>query len=146
VQKGSFVFVYGTLRRGQPMDIQKNILSQHSVKFISEDYINGKMYHIGAYPGVKATPQPTFNESLPWITGEVFLIRDNQLSAILDAYEGYQSDNPSLGLYDRIETATASGKTVWLYTFNPMVTSDQLIESGDWCKNPSIEIQRRHFG
>jgi gamma-glutamylcyclotransferase (GGCT)/AIG2-like uncharacterized protein YtfP len=150
VKKGDFIFVYGTLRRGERADLSKQS-HNFGVKFCSIDRINGRMYHLGAYPGVKPLTPPEiaqtsggeFHDKLPTISGEVFLVLNASVVAIMDAYEGYDSDEPARGLYDRHEVEAESGKTVWVYTYNPMVTADQLIESGDWCKNPDMPIRTK---
>lgn len=45
-----FVFVYGTLRRGEQRDIN---LLQPTPLFIGYGQIHGVLYHLGAYPGVR---------------------------------------------------------------------------------------------
>jgi gamma-glutamylcyclotransferase (GGCT)/AIG2-like uncharacterized protein YtfP len=135
--KGELLLVYGTLRSGERMDLQKQS-HNFDVSFVSKDRINGKMYSLGGFPGVKdvrigrALP---FDPKLPTVTGEVFKIRGQSIVAILDAYEGYNADNPEFGHYNRHQVMTERGRYVWVYTFNPAVFPEQLIESGDWCKN-----------
>lgn len=129
MKKGDLIFVYGTLRKGERADLNKQA-SQFGVTYIGEDCINGKLYHLGAYPGVK-TEAGVFCPDKPLVYGEVFRARDTSITAMLDAYEGYPY------LYDRLQTETDKGRTVWVYVYNHPVTSDQQIESGDWVRNPS---------
>lgn len=142
MQKGDFIFVYGTLRRGQYADLTK---SAHSfgASFRGEDDINGMMYHLGAYPGVKLLNGSGFDGDKPTVHGEVFLIREQALVAILDCYECYEPDNPTLGLYNRVKVETKRGREVWVYTYNGRLTPDQRIESGDWCKNPDMPVRHK---
>jgi gamma-glutamylcyclotransferase (GGCT)/AIG2-like uncharacterized protein YtfP len=144
VKKGDFIFVYGTLRRGQRADLQKQ---QHNfgVTFCGEDRINGLMYHLGAYPGLKLLSERVFTPEFPVICGELFRIRETAMVAIMDAYEGYDADNPSQGLYNRHQVVTEGGRTAWVYCYNFPVTSDQLIESGDWVKNPDPIVRERRL-
>lgn len=139
MKRGDFIFVYGTLMRGERADMTHNVLVSNHVTFIGGDFINGKLFHIGAFPGVK-TIAGQYNDRLPKVAGEVFLIRDPSVVAILDAYEGYYPDNVSEGLYDRIQTESFRGKYVWVYIYNPPVRDEQLIETGDW-RNPRMPHQ-----
>jgi gamma-glutamylcyclotransferase (GGCT)/AIG2-like uncharacterized protein YtfP len=145
VQKGDYIFVYGTLRRGERADLQKQA-HNFGVKFCGTDAINGKMYHLGAYPGVKVCGEPhIWDELLPVVIGEVFLIKNPSIVALMDAYEGYNADEPERGLYNRVQVETRGGDTVWVYTYNPPVTPDQQIESGDWCKAPNTIVRSRQL-
>lgn len=143
MKAGDLVFVYGTLRRGERADLSK--MSGRSVDYLDMDFINGKLYHLGAFPGLKllkATPVDFFDPEKPTVAGEVFLIHDSSVGAILDAYEGYRPDDPSHGHYDRAEVVTKRGRFVWVYVYNPLVTEDQWIETGDW-KQPRLAATHR---
>lgn len=138
MEKHDFLFVYGTLRKDERADLTKH----HGLFCVSPlglDAVNGKLYHIGAFPGFKplSSSNEDFNPKLPFVVGEVFLVLDVSIGAILDAYEGYNADNPSKGHYDRQQFLTREGRLVWVYVYNPMVSDDQLIETGDW-KNPRL--------
>lgn len=144
MQKGDCIFVYGTLRRGERADLQKQA-HRFDVTFCGNDAINGLMYHLGAYPGIKLLTQ-NFNSELPLVYGEVFRIHDIAMVAIMDAYEGYDADHPERGLYNRSQVLSQTDRPVWVYEYNPPVTADQMIESGDWCKNPDMPVRRRMLG
>lgn len=137
MKKGDEVFVYGTLRKGERADLSKNG-SNFSVEYLGMDAINGKLYHLGAYPGVKLLQSleiGDFDQAQPLVTGEVFYIKDSSVGALLDAYEGYPH------LYGREQVLSQDGRIVWVYVYNPMVIEDQLIETGDW-KNPRLASTR----
>jgi len=139
VKKGDELFVYGTLRQGERADLSRSA-SKFSVEFLGKDAINGKLYHLGAYPGLKlisGLDPLDFDTSKPLVVGEVFYVKDESVCSLLDAYEGYNSENPSQGLYNRAQVASRNGRILWAYTYNPRVTDDQLIETGDW-HNPRI--------
>jgi gamma-glutamylcyclotransferase (GGCT)/AIG2-like uncharacterized protein YtfP len=121
VEENDFLFVYGTLRCGEGADLSKNL----NVKYVGTDYINGLMYRLGWYPGLKA-PKKTFNANMPIVLGDVFLLRTPSITTILDRYEGYPT------LYGREQVETALGRTAWVYTYNGEVDSETLIENGDW--------------
>jgi gamma-glutamylcyclotransferase (GGCT)/AIG2-like uncharacterized protein YtfP len=141
MKKGDLVFVYGTLRRGERASLTKEFY-QYGVTFVGEDIINGKMYHLGGFPGIKVT-NIQFNDSDPRIHGEVFLIRDQSIIAVLDAYENYDEESPLNGMYDRVEVETFKGRPVWVYVYNGPVLEAQRIQSGDWCKNRELMVERR---
>jgi gamma-glutamylcyclotransferase (GGCT)/AIG2-like uncharacterized protein YtfP len=124
MKKGDLLFVYGTLRKGERADLSR---SSHSmcVDFVGEDSINGEIYNLGWYPGLKYTTDD-FNTEFPTVEGDVFRIRSSSVVPFLDAYEGYPN------LYNRIETRTASGKVVWVYTYNHAVSEGQLVRAGNW--------------
>jgi gamma-glutamylcyclotransferase (GGCT)/AIG2-like uncharacterized protein YtfP len=89
--------------------------------------------------------QPEFIPGAPTIIGEVFRIRHNAISAILDAYEGYDAGEPERGLFNRCIVPSQSGKDVWIYTYNAQVRAEQAIPGGDWCK-ASIIMPKMSFG
>jgi len=141
MKKGELLFVYGTLLRGERADITKNILI-HSTSLVRADEINGKLYHLGGFPGVKlvSAPESDFNANLPIVKGEVYYIGDQSMVSILDHYEGYSENHD--GLYDRCQVLTKGGKLVWVYTYNGPVIDDQLIETGSW-KQPRLKSTHR---
>lgn len=142
IKKGDLIFVYGTLRKGQRADLSKQ-QGNFGASFVCEDDINGRMYHLGTYPGVKADSQDAFDKHLTSVHGEIFRIMHESIIALMDAYEGYNPDNPTTGLYNRIKTTTKRGRTVWVYTYNFPVRDEQFIENGDWCKADIPIPQRR---
>lgn len=136
MQKNSLLFVYGTLRLGASSDLSRN----HLVEHVGEDFINGRLYNLGRFPGVKDVPESGapqvvsgskadpghFDIGAPFIRGDVFKILDDTVVVHLDRYEGYPD------LYNRHETESAEGRHVWVYTYNHAVQDSQEISSGDW--------------
>lgn len=143
MKKGDFLFVYGTLRKGERADLDKSA-SQFSVSFIGKTFVNGLLYHLGGFPGLKLFPelQGAFNGDMPKVAGESYFVKDASIGALLDAYEGYRSADPKGGLYDREQVEDAFGRTLWVYTYNHPVRDDQLIETGDW-QNPRLAVSRQ---
>lgn len=145
MKKDDYIFVYGTLRQGERADLRKQS-HNFDVVFVGNAAINGKLYHLGAFPGLKPlSPMLTangFKDNFPAVVGEVFRIRDVAIVSILDAYEGYDADHPSQGLYDRSQFEANDGRLVWAYTYNGPVINDQLISSGDWCKNKDVPLRQ----
>lgn len=144
MKKGDCLFVYGTLRHGERADLSKQA-HNFGVDFVGLDRINGRLYHLGSFPGVKLDPTSEWDPNSPVVVGEVFRVRDTSIIALMDAYEGYRPDDPTGGLYDRCKVGTNKGRTVWVYTYNHPVIEDQRIESGDWCKSKSLPVTNRRL-
>lgn len=121
MKQGDFLFVYGTLRRGERMSLEENRM----VLFRNETRINGLMYHLGGFPGVTFDPAP-FDPGLPTVDGDLFFIRDTSITPILDAYEGYPT------LYGRTCTITECNRKAWVYFYKGDVSMREPLKSGDW--------------
>lgn len=137
INRGDSLFVYGTLRKGQRADLNANA-NKFSVQFLGEDSINGHIFHLGGYPGLKLIgPDPLiFDVALPIVKGEAFYIQNASAGALLDAYECYPY------LYNRTIVQSQKGRILWVYTYNGLMSSDQLIETGDWT-NPRLACSQR---
>jgi gamma-glutamylcyclotransferase (GGCT)/AIG2-like uncharacterized protein YtfP len=123
VNKGELLFVYGSLRRGERADLSNNMRAS----FICPDRINGLLYSVSWFPGLKEVPDiPAFDYDAPSVVGDVFRLRDDTIIKQLDAYEGYPD------LYERLQTVTESGRKVWVYVYNHGVHEDSRVKSGDW--------------
>ena len=72
----SYVFVYGMLRIGQERDINR---LQPAPLFIGNSQINGTLYDLGSYPGVRLG-------GVQWVQGEVYQITP-ELERQLDEIE-----------------------------------------------------------
>lgn len=126
MKAGDLLFVYGTLRRGESADLS----NKTAVEFVGEDRINGDLYNLGWFPGVKNVNtdemESYFYPSLSMVHGDVFRILDASITSMLDAYEGYPS------LYGRSVVLSGEGRLVWVYTYNGVPQESQRISSGDW--------------
>lgn len=133
MKEGDYLFVYGSLRRGEASDLEAGSRWGGGANFIGEDAINGKLYRVGWYPGVKTDPG-MYDTNLDVVLGDVFQINDAALITLLDGYEGYPH------LFNRIETRSANGHTVWVYTYNPTVKEEARVPSGDWKQRARAEM------
>lgn len=129
---GENLFVYGSLRRGELADLSE----RPGASFLQSDCINGELYAVSWYPGAKVQPG-CYDASAPAIKGDVFSLDDDQITHLLDAYEGYPT------LFDRVQTVTASGLIVWVYVYNNTVDPDTLVTDGDWLNRPRMSISGR---
>ena len=117
------VFVYGTLRKGQERDINR---LEPAPVFIGNSQINGTLYDLGSYPGVRLG-------GLQWVQGEVYQITselDRQLDEIEEVWP------QQTGEYARREVVVqCSGQalTCLVYEVSEARTPCLgVIESGDW--------------
>ena len=132
MKKGDLIFVYGTLRVGESADLSRN----QDATFLQQDKINGVIYDLGWYPGVKVAGDP-FTDADPLVVGDVFILGSNDVTKTLDNYECYPS------LYNRIVVQTQSGLSVWVYTYNGGVDRTQRIMNGDYvlrAESPPVVI------
>lgn len=107
MKKGDFLFVYGTLRRGQSADLTRT----GAALFVGPDRVSGTLFSLGGFPGVKLEGE-TFDADKPAVVGECFLIEDDALTARLDHYEGHPN------LFCRKVVKTESGRDAWVYEYN----------------------------
>lgn len=129
MKSGDLLFVYGTLRLGQRADLSR----KDGAIFLYEDRVNGELFNLGWYPGVNNvadSPDIEFNQDLPSVVGDVFLINDDGIVGILDLYEGHPDH------FFRKTVKTEGKRTVWIYTYPRNVRDRDKIESGDWINRP----------
>ena len=119
-----FVFVYGSLRRGNA--------GAMSVRFPDATYVGagkvrGSLYDLGAYPGL------VLDGAASVVAGEVYEVDDDTLSR-LDKFE-LTSD------YNRKQVEVEHGSErmdCWIYVPErdaEFFTDCELIESGDWIEH-----------
>ncbi|HVQ38718.1 MAG TPA: gamma-glutamylcyclotransferase family protein [Pyrinomonadaceae bacterium] len=113
------VFIYGSLRSGCAGAMSVRFPNS---KFIADAKVNGRLYDLGAYPGLR------LDESSPLVIGEVYEISEETLNS-LDDFE--TSSN-----YSRSQVEVLVGadrRDCWTYEPDPDSYSLRtLIPSGDW--------------
>ncbi|MEO7313035.1 MAG: gamma-glutamylcyclotransferase family protein [Chitinophagaceae bacterium] len=125
-----YLFVYGTLRRGVEISINKEIGGD--VEWVSKSEIKGALYDIGEYPGATKSPG---NKST--IRGDIFRLNNaKKVLKTLDAYEGFYPDKLSTSEYLRkkesIEMDNGEILDVWVYWYNLPVEGKQRIRHKDY--------------
>ena len=122
-QTGRYVFVYGTLRRGEERDI--NRLSPAPI-FIGNSKINGTLYQLGTYPGLRLGAQHS-------VQGEVYQITP-ELERQLDEIESVWPQQT--GEYERrevmLQCAGLALRCLMYEASELTVQGKVLIASGDW--------------
>jgi gamma-glutamylcyclotransferase (GGCT)/AIG2-like uncharacterized protein YtfP len=113
------VFVYGSLRRGNPHPMSVRFPES---KFVAAAKARGTLYDLGAYPGMQAT------QSISFVTGEVYEVDDATL------HEMDEFETSSHYLRKQIEIFFAAArKTGWVYEPDPKhFDFETPISSGDW--------------
>ena len=113
------VFVYGSLRRGNPHPMSERFPAS---KFVSAGRIKGRLYDLGDYPGVQTKDSDSF------VTGEVYEVDQ----ATLDKLDEFETTSHYLRKPTDI-FLEAERKTGWVYEPDPEHYELQaLISSGDW--------------
>ena len=123
-----FVFVYGTLRRGEVNDINR---LHPAPRCLGQAQVLGHLYQLGYYPGLVLGGTQA-------VVGEVYAI-DAALEPQLDRIEGISADTSQREQDEyqkRLLPVHLDGQTLTclLYEVNPLrVAGCPRIVSGDWC-------------
>ena len=130
-QADRHVFVYGTLRRWQQRDI--NFLQPAPV-FVGTGKINGTLFDLGTYPGVRLGG--TF-----WVQGEIYRIC-SQLELKLDEIESiWPQDTGEYAKCDVLVQCEGTSLTCLVYEAAATHTQGKRqIVSGDWTFQ-SLKVQ-----
>jgi gamma-glutamylcyclotransferase (GGCT)/AIG2-like uncharacterized protein YtfP len=124
-EQSTYVFTYGTLRPS----LYPSVPNRFGVTPVGPGILEAtySMYNLGRFPALVKTGDDTT------IRGEVVEIEDIKR---LDWYEGYNSTNPSDGLYDRTQQKVTldDGRVLeaWVYFMHKAPSGVDLVESGDW--------------
>lgn len=120
------VFVYGTLKKDQ----HANKIISNGSNSICNARINGIMYDLGAYPGIK-------ENSNSYVYGEIYAIKNQDMKSI-DEYEGFYPENPEESLFIRKVTNAScmdgNKISVFAYFYNHDIINAKKISSGIWNK------------
>ena len=127
LEDSNYIFVYGTLMKGQPANYLLNDAG-YMGKFKLSDFA---MYNLGAYPGIKACA----GES---VVGEVYEVSDEMLTA-MDSYEGSQYDRKVVTVCN-----SESKLNVFAYVYNGNISGNLMRES--WNANDSDEVWYACYG
>lgn len=121
------LFVYGTLMRSSQHPMARKL--QAGAAYLGGARYNGRLYRVTHYPAVIASAAPG-----EWVFGDVYTLRDRDLLAELDRYEGCGPDDPEPTQYLRlVQTVTLdSGAQMeaWVYVYNLPVDELEWIRSG----------------
>jgi gamma-glutamylcyclotransferase (GGCT)/AIG2-like uncharacterized protein YtfP len=111
------VFVYGTLRKGQP---NRHVMAPHLVRELGKGRIRGAMYDLGPYPAINLQEDGE-------VIGEWVEVTEEGL-ARLDLLEGYP------GYYDRTVVRDISQPVSgWVYHMSGKIPHGAVpVPGGNW--------------
>jgi len=121
-----YIFFYGTLMQ----EFAPPELEIHKLEFIGEGFVYGKLYDLGAYPGVILS-----DSSENKVFGEIFRLPSEQELEKFDQYEGFYLNDPEKSLFVRkIVPAYLHDRKLdcWIYEYNWEIEFAELIESGNF--------------
>ena len=125
------LFVYGTLRR-DPAHEMFHLLAR-TARFVSEARVAGRLYDLGAYPGMTLSPNGRY------VKGELYDVHPDHWQSVieqLDTYEACRDTDPEPHEYRRelVRAELPSGKAVqaWAYVLNDPAQGLHEIPSGDY--------------
>ena len=119
------LFVYGTLLREQR---SHSLLLNHRALRVGSATANGKLFHLGDYPGlVKGDGE---------VHGEVYRLPDSKVFSDLDDWEdfhGYdRADSPYRRVLAIVRGADGEEHWAWLYRYLGDLAGASIIASGAW--------------
>ena len=96
------------------------------LRFEGPCVIQGQLFDLGAYPGLRPTPGR--------VIGEIYSLLDLETLAKLDEFEGFEPDRPRESLYlrERVELLEPEGCSAWIYLYNHTPSTGELVATGDW--------------
>jgi gamma-glutamylcyclotransferase (GGCT)/AIG2-like uncharacterized protein YtfP len=130
MKKSSFLFVYGSLRKGFHSEAY-NYISAY-FEFAGDAKVKGILYDLGDYPAAVPTTEEHY------ILGELYKLKQdedyNWAFGQLDDYEGVIVEEEEQQLYKRaLVSATCQQQEIlsWIYWYNANVDGKPVIASGD---------------
>ena len=128
----TYLFVYGTLRKGFSLLIPEKIAAD--IEWVGYSSVKGKLYDIGKYPG--AVPDDSGDM---FITGEIIKIKAPvTVFEFLDNYEDYDDEDLQASEYCRKKEwfSLEGGVRIeaWIYWYNFPVNNKKRIEENDYIK------------
>ena len=96
------------------------------LEYLGPCEIEGQLFDLGAYPGLRPGPGR--------VRGEIHRLLDPEAIPILDRFEDFEPDAPEGSLYIRRQIRLIEPKRTdaWIYFYNRDLDSDRQIEAGDW--------------
>ena len=96
--------------------------------------MNGRLYHLGRYPGAIVTRHPD-----EWVRGELYELKNPpSLLARLDRYEGVKTGRRQSAEYLRviatIELEDGTAHQAWVYLYNLRINQVNRMITGDFLR------------
>jgi gamma-glutamylcyclotransferase (GGCT)/AIG2-like uncharacterized protein YtfP len=129
-----YLFVYGSLRSSATgaLGRRERQRLQREATSLGAATLRGRLYDLGRYPGAVPGSDPT-----ELVHGEVYRLHDAAASLPwLDAYEGYDPQQPTAGEYQRQELrvtlAAGSEQRAWTYVYQRDCAQLPQLPDGCW--------------
>lgn len=137
-----WLVVYGSLMRGLPASepeagaaggARKDLLDQLGVgaglRRVGPCRVPGVLFDLGPYPALRPARSETDS-----VCGELHAVLDPRTLPVLDAFEGFDPQDPEGSDYlrERIELLKPRGMRAWIYVYNHEPDASCRIPSGDW--------------
>lgn len=131
VVHGRFVFVYGTLRKGERNDITRLLPAP---RYIGAASLPGTLYHLGDYPGL-LLPREPFASLSGRVAGEVYAM-EAALEQRLDEIEGIlPHDRGEYAKRQCVLDVAGQQFDCLVYEINPdQLQNRSVIAHGDWVR------------
>ena len=122
--RGEFIAIYGSLLRG--LAAMQEIGVGNRLRFVGPCLIEGQLFDLGAYPGLR--------RGTGLVVGEIYALLDSEALKTLDRFEDFEPAQPhgSLYLRERVSLIEPADTEAWIYFYNQVPDASQQIESGDW--------------
>jgi gamma-glutamylcyclotransferase (GGCT)/AIG2-like uncharacterized protein YtfP len=118
----SCLFVYGTLRKGQPNAFAAHL--ERVAVWLGPARLRARLYHLGHYPGAVASRSAAGS-----VLGDVYrLPAQEQCLRLLDEYEGPDFSRRRA----RVRLAAGGVLTVWYYAYTGPLAGAHFIRDGDY--------------
>ena len=121
---GDRIALYGSLMSGLgAMDALGLALS---LRFEGPCMIPGRLFDLGAYPGLRPGPGR--------VHGEIYRLLDLPALTTLDEFEDFDPSRPADSLYlrERVQLLEPVGTLAWVYVYNREPSRGDRIAQGDW--------------
>lgn len=128
----SYLFVYGTLRKGFEHPMAE--LLARSAELFTSAYCQGLLYDLGPYPVFTYSNLPQAS-----VKGDVYLLHnEHEVLKMLDEYEGIGEDLETGITYERLKLEVLSEDGIkisaWVYLYLGSLDHLNPIEGGDYLK------------
>lgn len=149
-----WLVVYGSLMRGLPASEpraetetgpRRDLLDQLGVgaglRRVGPCRVPGVLFDLGPYPALR----PARSEA-DSVCGELHAVIDPRTLAVLDAFEGFDPQDPvgSDYLRERIELLEPQGTRAWIYVYNREPDASRRITPGDWRAHLAKRLASAH--
>lgn len=121
MEKGNYLFVYGTLRNKYNLKLKDRVSKE--LEYVGRAKVEASLYDLGRYPG--AIKEEKNSE----VIGDVFLISNpDKVFKLLDEYEGEEFSR------EKEDVKLRSGESVnaWVYWYNQKPEAKRKIRYKDY--------------